>query len=343
MALPLFSRSVFAGEREKLRLPAAGPAGGAAGAGEGTRRRIKMQANTKYYGRLMLAAGLASVAVAAVLIALKAAVWFVSGSHAVFASLTDSIFDALTSLVNLFALRYSLQPPDSEHRYGHYKSQTLSSLAQAAFVGGSAVLLILSGVKRFNHPVALEHTGLALAVSLLAMLLTVFLVGFQTLVYRRTRSEAIGADRFHYLSDLTLNLGVLAALILSEAGWPRADGLFAVLIGLYILRGAWIIGSRAADTLLDKSLKPEDLRKIRGAAVGVPGVLSVHDIKTHRVGPMVFIQAHVVLPGGQSVLEAHRVINEVETRLAQLYPLSEITIHMEPDISQTYREVQFKD
>ncbi|MDY6466895.1 MAG: cation transporter, partial [Succinivibrio dextrinosolvens] len=94
------------------------------------------------YRKLVLLAGGASVITAVLFILIKFGVWMISSSTVIFASLTDSIFDLLASLVNLLALRFSLLPPDDEHRFGHHKSQSLASLAQAAFIGGSAVLLI---------------------------------------------------------------------------------------------------------------------------------------------------------------------------------------------------------
>jgi ferrous-iron efflux pump FieF len=295
------------------------------------------------YRRLVMLAGLASVATATTLIAVKAIIWFYSGSTSIFASLTDSMFDALASFINLLALRYSLTPPDRDHRYGHYKSQSLASLAQAAFIGGSAVLLILHGINRFENPQVVAHVDLAIYVSIIAMVLTLALVLFQSFVFKRTQSEAIGADRFHYLSDIVLNLGVLLALILSQQGFLWADGLFAALIGLFILKGAWSIGSHAVDTLLDKSLSGPEMLEITKTITSVPGVISMHDLKTHRAGPKVFIQCHVVLRGCMKVCQAHRLVNEVESKLEKLFPESEITIHMEPDIPETYADVVFKD
>lgn len=295
------------------------------------------------YKTLVMLAGFASVATASILIAIKGAVWFFSGSTSIFASLTDSMFDALASFVNLLALRYSLTPPDDEHRFGHYKSQSLASLAQAAFIGGSAVLLILHGIERIQKPQILEHIDIAIYVSIFAMVITALLILFQTYVFKHTKSEAIGADRFHYLSDIVLNLGVLFSLVLSKLGYVWADGLFASLIGLFILKGAYSIGAQACDTLLDKSLEQSELIKIAQTISSVKDVISFHDLKTHRAGPMVFIQAHVVVKGWMKTCCAHRVINEVEDRLEELYPESEITIHVEPDIPETYQDVKFKD
>ena len=89
--------------------------------------------------RLLRRASLASVITAVALILLKLAAWLATGSVSLLASLVDSLMDSLASLVNLLALRYSLQPPDAEHRFGHGKAEPLAGLAQACFIAGSAL------------------------------------------------------------------------------------------------------------------------------------------------------------------------------------------------------------
>ena len=138
------------------------------------------------YKKLVMLAGIASVSVAVTFIVIKVVVWLISSSTVIFASLTDSIFDLLASLVNLLALRFSLIPPDKEHRFGHFKSQALASLAQAAFIGGSSVLLVIHGVERCITPQNLVHVDLAILVSIVSIVFTILLVLFQTYVYNRT-------------------------------------------------------------------------------------------------------------------------------------------------------------
>jgi len=40
--------------------------------------------------------------------------------------------DAMTSLLTLLAVRWSLSPADAEHRFGHGKAQALAALGQSA-------------------------------------------------------------------------------------------------------------------------------------------------------------------------------------------------------------------
>ncbi|MBQ5851474.1 MAG: cation diffusion facilitator family transporter, partial [Lachnospiraceae bacterium] len=184
---------------------------------------------------------------------------------------------------------------------------------------------------------------LAIIVSVVSIVITVLLVILQTYVYSLTKSEAISADRLHYLSDVTLNIGVLVALALSYYGYMWADGLFASLIGLFIMKGAYEIGFRAVQTLLDKSLGKNSLKKIIKAIHSVGEVKSIHDLKTHRAGPMVYIQGHLVLDGNMNLFKAHDIVDEIEKKIRIDFPDAEIILHMEPDTQSTYEDVVFFD
>jgi ferrous-iron efflux pump FieF len=102
--------------------------------------------------RLLKLATTASLATACVLIAGKLVAWLLTGSVSVLASLMDSLMDAAASLINFFAVRYSLTPADAEHRYGHGKAEALAGLVQAAFITGSAAFLVLHAIDRLLHP-----------------------------------------------------------------------------------------------------------------------------------------------------------------------------------------------
>ena len=77
-------------------------------------------------GRLLRRASYASVLTAATLIPVKLVAWLMTGSVSMLASLVDSLMDSFASIINLFAIRYSLQPPDAEHRFGHGKAEALA-------------------------------------------------------------------------------------------------------------------------------------------------------------------------------------------------------------------------
>ena len=113
---------------------------------------------------LLKLASVASVITASILIVAKLIAWSITGSVGLLASLVDSIMDSIASLINLFAIRYSLQPADEDHRFGHGKAEPLAGLAQAAFIAGSAIFLIFHAIDRLRYFHPLEQVGVGVGV-----------------------------------------------------------------------------------------------------------------------------------------------------------------------------------
>ena len=281
--------------------------------------------------RLRTRATWLSVTVAVVLIAVKTAAWLGTDSVALLSSLLDSLLDAVAAVVNLLAVRQALAPADREHRFGHGKAEPLAALGQAAFLGGSAVWLMVEAVQRLIHPVPVANTAAGVAVMLFAIVVTAALVAYQRAVVRRTASLAVGADELHYRSDLVVNASVIAAIVLSSAfGVPILDPLFGAAIGLWIVYGAARLAMLSMTHLMDRELPDAERAKIRAIAQGHPDVKAVHDLRTRAAGPTAFIQLHLEMDGGMSLLRAHRISDEVEAELRAAYPHAEIMIHEDP-------------
>jgi ferrous-iron efflux pump FieF len=286
--------------------------------------------NTPQQQKLMRRASYASASVAVFLIAIKSAAYFMTESVAVLSSLVDSILDVLASLVNIVAVRHALVPADPEHRFGHGKAEALAGLAQGAFVIGSAALLLLEAGQRLYKPVPPEQPAVGVVVMVIAIVATALLVLYQRYVVKKTDSIAIKADSLHYLSDFLVNAGVIAALIISQFGWPLADPVIALMIAAFILYSAWRILGQSMDQLMDRELPDEDRIRIEALALSHGDVVDVHDIKTRMSGRTRFIQMHLELPAEFTLIRAHRITEEVQARLEEAFPGSEVFIHEDP-------------
>lgn len=282
------------------------------------------------HGRLLRLATYASVATAVVLILGKLGAWLLTGSVSVLASLVDSLMDAGASLINLFAVRYALTPADEAHRFGHGKAEPLAGLAQAAFIGGSAVFLILYAVDRIRHPQPLAELGVGIAVMVFAIVTTLGLLLVQRHVIRRTGSTAIRADSLHYQTDLLTNVSVIFALALAAFGWPGVDPIFAIGIALYIFYSAGQIAFEALQLLMDRELPDEDRERIRSLALRHPEVRGMHDLRTRRSGLLVIIQLHLDLDRDLPLHRAHAIGDETAQAIREAFPDADVTIHHDP-------------
>jgi len=281
--------------------------------------------------RLRLRATYASLGVALVLIAAKLVVWISTGSVALLSSLVDSMVDAAASLVTFFAVRHAIVPADREHRFGHGKAEPLAALGQSAFLVGSAVLLIFEAVRRLVSPTPIEDPAAGIAVMGFSIIVTFGLVAYQRHVVHHTGSLAIGADELHYRSDLALNLGVIATLAIGNLfRVPIIDPLFGGAVGLWIIYSAAKIARLSLVQLMDHELPDHERARVRSIAEGHPDVTAVHDIRTRIAGPTAFIQLHLEMDAGISLLRAHEISDEVEAQVQAAFPHAEIMIHEDP-------------
>ena len=282
--------------------------------------------------RLRRLATYASVAVAALLISVKFAAWLETGSVALLSSLVDSLLDAAASMVNLIAVRHAMSPADREHRFGHGKAEPLAVLGQSAFITGSAMLLFAEAVRRLIWPLPVDNPPAGIVVMIFSIVVTIGLVLYQRHVVRHTGSIAISADELHYRSDVVLNLGVIAALVLSSAlDFPILDPLFGAAIGAWIVYSAVRLARLSLFQLMDHELPDDEREKIREIAQSHPDVVAAHDLRTRVAGPTSFIQIHVEMNGSMSLLRAHEISDEVEAKLRAAYPNAEVIIHQDPE------------
>lgn len=277
-------------------------------------------------------AALASVAAALLLLVLKTYAAIATGSVAMLGSLADTALDLVASLVTLFAVRVAAMPADREHRFGHGKAEALGALAQIVLISISAIGIGWQAADRLIAGARTDHADYGIAVSIVALAVTLALVAYQRSVIRRTGSVAIRTDNVHYQSDLLLNLSVIAALVLDQyLGFTGADPLFGLGIALWLLWGAWRASSHAFDQLMDREWPEEKRQRFLAVAARHPEARGIHDLRTRSSGTHDFAQFHIWIDPKMSVAQAHDVVEEIETELAGEFPGCEVLIHLDPE------------
>ncbi len=285
------------------------------------------------HARLNRTAGIASVAVALVLVALKLWALAATGALSVAASLADSAMDLMVSLGGLAAILYAQRPPDEDHAFGHSSAEDLAALGQSVFILLAAGAIAWAATMRLiaPQPVPLAAEGWGIAVMLVSILMTLGLVLWQGKVARTTGNRVVAADRLHYLGDLVPNVGAIAALGASAAlGLARIDAVVALgaagmlAVGaLGIFRGAW-------DALMDRRADPAVIAGIEAIVKRWPGVRGYHDLRTRQSGATIFVNLHIELDGRQSLDDAHAIGAALKRAIRAAYPRADVIIHKDP-------------
>lgn len=281
--------------------------------------------------RLMRLATVASMSTALVLIVAKLVAWRLTDSVSMLSSLVDTSLDLVGSVVTFLAVRQALVPADADHRFGHGKAEALAGLVQAGFIAASGCALLVAVAERLGDPKQVREEEVGLIISALAICLTLGLVSFQKYVVRQSGSLAINADMAHYSTDLVATLvtggGVFLSGLLDE---PLIDSGVAGLVALYLLHGGWKVGRKSFDVLMDHELPEEDTKKIEAIARAHPGVMDVHELRTRSSGLTKFIQLHIEVARGLSLVDGHGIGLEVRAEIARAYPGAEIILHVDP-------------
>lgn len=281
--------------------------------------------------KLIKLASTASVFTAFIIIIIKVIAWLATDSLSVFSSLIDSLLDIIISIVNFFAVRYSLHPADSNHRFGHEKIEDIASFSQAIFIVASAFFITAEAIKRLIYPVAIQNNDLGIQIMLISSILTISLVLFQIYTVKKTRSKIIKADLLHYQSDLIINFVIIVSFTsIAKSQMFFLDSLLVIFIAFYLFKTSYTLGKNAFDNLMDTEFLEEDKKKIIDKIMACPGANGMHDLKTRRAGNKSFIQFHLEIDEKISLLEAHAITDSLEQDILNIFDKAEVIIHQDP-------------
>src|SRR5262245_51337488 len=255
------------------------------------KERLSLGFPTDTADRLRLAA-IASIAVAALVLALKYLAYWVTGSVALYSDALESIVNLITALIALYAVHVSAQPADRRHQFGHHKAEYFSAVIEGVLIVVAALLILHEAYDAFVHPRALSQPLRGLAINGLATTINGVWSGFLLTWGRHQRSPALVGDGWHLLTDVVTSLGVILGLLLATlTGWQVLDPVLAALVAGNILWAGWRLVSHSVSGLMDEAVTAEVARHIRKViSDNAQGAIEAHDVKTRTAGRVTFIE-----------------------------------------------------
>ena len=274
-----------------------------------------------------------SLAVSIVVLALKMAAYWLTGSVALLSDALETVINVVAALGALVALRLSALPPDANHLYGHSKAEYLSAMAEGALVLVTSLLIAREAWAGWQNPHAPETPFLGIGLNAGAGVIN--LVWGLLLIRngRRWKSPALIAGGRHIMTDVWTTGAVLIGFALVPlTGYLRLDPLIAGFVALNILWTGYGMLRESMGALMDEVADPEavaELRKIISASAD--GAIEAHDLRTRTAGATTFIELDLVVPGTMTVQDAHAICDRVEDALRAHLGNAVINIHVEPE------------
>ena len=278
------------------------------------------------YAWLSIAAALATVAI-------KWVAYELTGSVGLLSDALESFVNLGAAFLALWMLKLAASPPDATHPYGLSKAEYFAAGSEGLLIVAAAAGIVVAAWPRLVEPQPLETPGLGLALSVLASLVNLAVAIVLIRVGRRGGSITLEADGKHLLTDVWTSAGVVVGVGLVWAtGWLILDPLVAIAVAANIVwTGAQLV-RRSVLGLLDAAIPRDDLKEIHrlfseySQRYGV----SFHALLTRRAGARHFVSFHLLVPDQWTVLQGHRLSEEIEERIREMVPNASVLTHLEP-------------
>ena len=135
-----------------------------------------------------------------------------SGSVSIISEGVHSSMDLIASMIALFAVKVSDNPPDSRHPYGHGKVENISGVIEALLIFIAAIWIIIEAVKKFlSKEVHLEALYLGIIVMVISAIINFIVSQKSYKVAKETNLVALEADA-HLRTDVYTSAGVAIGL-----------------------------------------------------------------------------------------------------------------------------------
>jgi cation diffusion facilitator family transporter len=269
-----------------------------------------------------------SILVNLLLVLIKALLASLSGSLAIKADAIHSLTDVVSSLILLIGIRISKRT-SPRFPYGLYKVENLVAL-------GISLLIFLAGYEIFMEAFTSPSRQLPGHIMLSALgIIATMLIAWAFSRYelkkgQQTGSPSLVADARDFGADMLSSLVILASLLGSAAGLAL-DRFAAVIVAIFVARSAFTIFIDSVRVLLDASLDPQSLEKIREIVTEDPRTVRINELRARNAGRYKFIELDLTLRVNE-MLKGHQVVEEIKQRIRNgLEMVDHVQIHYEPE------------
>lgn len=265
-----------------------------------------------------------------VLSVVKLVIGYLSDSAALKADGLNNTTDIIASIAVLIGLKLSQKPPDKDHGYGHWKSETIASMVASFIMLAVGIQVLNEAVSSiFQGDKESPHIGAAY-VGVFSSLVMYFVYRYNRKLAEKINSKAVMAAAKDNISDAWVSIGTAVGIFGSQLNMPWLDTVTAIIVGLIISKTAWDIFKQASHELSD-GFDEEKIILYQDVIKNVKGVVEIKDIKGRNYGNNEVIDAIILVDAILNIQDAHDIASRVEKVLIEDYGVYDVHVHVEPE------------
>jgi cation diffusion facilitator family transporter len=261
---------------------------------------------------------------------LKLVVGYISNSDALKADGLNNSTDVIASIAVLIGLKLSQRPPDEDHGYGHWKSETIASMLASFIMAAVGLQVLFDGILSIFQGEKESPDVIAAYVGMFSALVMYFVYRYNKKLAENIHSSAVMAAAKDNLSDAWVSIGTAVGIIGSQLNMPWLDTVTAIIVGIIICKTAWEIFRQSSHELSD-GFDQDKLRLYQEVILKVDGVKGIKQIKGRNYGNNEVIDVVILVNSSLNVTKAHDIATMVEKMMIRKYGVHDVHIHVEPN------------
>lgn len=257
-------------------------------------------------------------------------------SHALLADGVHSLSDLLIDCVVIIASKFGSKAADEDHPYGHGRIETAATVFLSLVLAAAALgIIIEAAFTLVSSQTNLIPAYYVLWVAIISIILNELLYFWTKHIATQVKSKLLMTNAWHHRSDSASSLAVMLGVIGAWLGFPKLDALAAIVVGFMILKIAWNFGWHSIRELVDTATNIEQTEKIKQFITEIPGVETLHQLRTRSIAGSIFCDVHVLVAPTLSVSEGHYIGQTVESCLTEKFPdITDVIVHIDTEDDQ---------
>lgn len=275
----------------------------------------------------------------AALALLKIFIGIVGYSYALVTDGIHSLSDLITDGLVVISARFGQKAADDDHPYGHRRIETFGTIIISLVIIAVGLGVVLQNIVRLVHHLIIPKPTMAVfAVAAISIIANEALYQYMIRQSRKIGSQLLASNAWHNRSDALTSAIVLISAGLSWFGLHYVDAIAAIIIAFFITRMGCKMIWQCVKELVDTAVSPELLEQIQNTISNVPGVVSLHQIRTRLHSGKILLDGHIQVNPYLSVSEGHYLCESVYRAIKEKIPeVVDATIHIDvEDDNETY-------
>ncbi|MFA5604039.1 MAG: cation diffusion facilitator family transporter [Bacilli bacterium] len=269
------------------------------------------------------------------LVAMKITSGILGSSGALIADGVHSFSDLVTDIIAIIGNNFAKRPADSEHPFGHGKTEYITSL----IIGIVIILVGFTLISEMMKSQIAYPSRIVIIISLITIITKLLLASFLVNNGKKHDNSILIASGKESATDVLSSIIVMLSAIAMQFAdkyklLQYSDKIAGVIVGVFIINvGFGIVKKNISMTTGEQVTDEEYLKQINDIIINTSNVIGVEKLVILKYGPYYKLEGDVILKNDLLLNAAHDTIDLIESKIKNYdAKITYMTIHMSPHI-----------